>query len=171
MNAQDTLTRKRVHPVFWFVLYNDTLKSPMRLYEIKDSVMVISKSGKLADYYTGNYEVKPLKISPIKTIKIWNSNNVYLGMLLGGISGIIVGAIIGSNEVDSPETWLSHGKSAENKAAEDMIGGALIGVGAGALLGGLIKIRIPLNGSLANYGMYKKRLEKKSVKYKYFSGN
>ena len=168
MNAQDTLTRKRVHPSFWFVMYNDTHKSPMKLYEIKDSVMVISKSGKLADYYTGNYEVKVLNISPIKTIKIWNSNNVFVGMLLGGISGTIVGAIIGSKEVDDPDFWIFHGQSAESKAAGDIIGCALIGVGAGALAG-LIKIRIPLNGSLANYGLYKKKLGKKSIKYKYFS--
>jgi len=170
MNAQNTSTRKRVHPYFWFVLYNDTLKGSMRLYEIKDSVLVISKSSKLADYYTGNYEVKPLKISPIKTIKIWNSNNIYLGMLLGGITGIIVGAIIGSNEVDSPDSWFGPGQSAENKAAGDMIGGALIGAGAGTLLG-LIKVTIPINGSQTNYDMHKKSLEKMSVKHKYLSDN
>jgi len=169
MMAQDSLSMKRIKPSFWVDLYANDKKVMTKLYEVKDSSLVISKTSRLVDYQIGNFEPTELNIRQIKSIKYWNSNNIFVGMVSGAIAGIVVGALIGKSEEDSPDSWLFSGRSAESKALEDIVGGALIGAGAGALAG-LIRISIPLNGSYANYSKYKSKLEERSVKYKYFSG-
>ena len=171
LNAQDSLTRKRANPHFWFKLYDDVPRKPLlrvKLYEVKDSSLVISKTSRIADYSTGNFEATEVYINDIKAIRYRNTHNTIIGVLIGTASGLLVGAIIGSTEVDSPSgSWFY--SSAGTKAKEDMIGCALMGGCAGAVLS-QIKIKIPLYGNSINYSKYKNKLEKKSVRYKYLSG-
>jgi hypothetical protein len=60
--AQDSLSNKRVNPQFWVSAYSNpnldssTIKIVCKLFEVKDSSIVISKSSKLSDYYTGKYD-------------------------------------------------------------------------------------------------------------------
>ncbi len=166
--AQDSLSNKGVQPRYWIKLYVDSPRISTRLFEVKDSALIISKTSRLSDYYNGNFEVSELNISHIKSVRYLNTNNVMAGMTLGGVAGIIAGFILGAQEEDSPASWFGSGRTAESKAAEDIFTGAIIGVGLGALVGSF-KIKIPINGNPINYSKYKTHLEKQSVKYKYLS--
>ena len=175
LQAQDSLTTKRVNPQFWLRIYNDstlqgkTSRMMCRLYEVKDSSLLVSKTSRLADYRKGNFEIMTQNYGMINYISYRNSNNVFLGMVLGGLSGLAVGAVVGQREEDDPEgAWFY--MSAQEKAAGDMISCTLIGIGIGALLG-TIKMTIPIHGRHENYMKSKKDLEKISVKIKYLSGD
>ena len=166
--AQDTLNQQRVQPRYWITLNNNSPRISTRLFEVKDSSLVISKTSKLSEYYIRNFTVSELNINQIKSVRYLNTNNVTAGMVLGGLAGMLVGVVIGTNEEDSPDSFLGSGQTAESKAAGDIFYGAIIGAGIGALVGSF-RIKIPLNGNPADYSRYKSLLEKQSVKYKYLS--
>jgi hypothetical protein len=131
------------------------------------SLLVVSKASRLIDYKIGNFEVTEIKINLIKDSWYWNTHSTFFGILIGAALGLALGAIIGQDEEDDTYgSWFY--ESAETKAHWDMIGCTVIGGAAGALFS-QFKIRIPINGSLANYNKYKSTLEKRSVKYKYFT--
>jgi hypothetical protein len=163
-----TNPNKRVQPRFWIYLDKDTPKISTRLFEVKDSALVISKSSLLKVYYDGNYLTDEINIKNIKTIRYLNTNNIITGMVLGGLAGILVGAVIGSNEEDSPDSFLGPGPTAGEKAMGDIFTGALVGIGIGTLVGSF-RIKIRINGNVADYSKHKSHLEKDSVKKKYLS--
>jgi len=172
--SQDSLSSKRANPQFWFSVYNNpsldssTTKIVARLYEVKDSSIVISKSSMLADYYRDNFEVRQLNFNDIKSISYRNSHNIFIGILAGGLSGLLVGALIGQGEEDDDPSGMFP-FTAEEKASGDMILGTAIGIGVGALAS-FMNVSIPIKGRYNNYVKNKTLLEKKSVKSKYLSG-
>jgi len=167
LNAQDSLTRKRANPRFWFKLYDEGHKLSVRLYEAKDSSLLVSKTSRIADYCSGNFEIKQLDVRNINSIWYWNAHNTLIGVLIGAATGLLVGVVIGQFEVDDEPGWFS--LSAREKAKGDMIAGTLFGGCAGAVVS-QIKIKIPLYGSYVNYAQNKSLMEEKSIKYKYLSG-
>jgi len=166
LNAQDSLTRKRANPRFWFKLYDEGHKLSVRLYEVKDSSILVSKTSRISDYYSGNFKVNQLNINFIKNIRYRNAHNTIFGIMIGAAAGLAVGAIIGQSEVTTTG-WF--GSTAQEKANWDMFGCTLMGGCAGAVFS-QIKVKISLNGSPTYYTKYKTRLERKSVRYKYLSG-
>lgn len=172
--AQDSLSTKRVNPQFWVSVYSNpgldssTKKIVCKLYEVKDSSVVISKTSKLSDYYTGKFEVVQFNFNQIKSISYRNRNNIFIGMLAGGLSGLLVGALIGQGEEDDDPSEILP-LTAEEKATGDIILGTAIGIGVGSLAS-FINVSIPIKGRYKNYANSKTLLEKKSIKTKYFSG-
>jgi len=166
--AQDSLSRRRANPRFWIKVYDERKKLSVRLYEVGDSFLAASKTSKVANYYTRNFESIQLNANRIKSIWYWNTHNTLIGILIGSASGFLVGAIIGSKEESDPAGWFS--STAAEKARGDMIGCTIIGGLAGGVFS-QIKIKIPIYGNPINYNKYKSRLEKRSVKHKYLSGN
>lgn len=175
VNAQDSLSNNKVNPQFWFTVYSNpgldssTTKIVSKLYEVKDSSVVISKSSKLAEYYKGNFEVMQLNYNQIKSISYRNSHNIFIGMLVGGLSGLLAGAIIGQGEEDDDPSGMFSQTAAE-KANNDMVVCTGIGIGIGALAS-FMNVSIPIKGRYINYAKNKTLLEKKSVKSKYLSGD
>ena len=169
MNAQDSTLRKRVNPHMWYTLYNNAHREQAKLFEAQDSFLMVSKSGRLSDYYSGNFETTPLKITLVESVLFWNRHNLLLGMLAGAVTGFVIGNIVGQSEKDDPEYSFFY-TSAREKAQGDMIAGTFLGCAIGALCGTLIKVEIPIHGSFDNYNKNKARLEKRSIKYKYLSG-
>jgi len=168
LNAQDSLSKKRINPHFWYMLYNETHRISGKLYDVKDSFIIISNSGRLSDYQKTIFESKQININSIRTIWYWDRSNFHLSILLGALSGFVIGAIVGLQEEDDPSGIIAF--TSGEKAIGDMVLGTAIGFGAGALIGS-IKVRIPINGVGSNYSKYKSRLEKKSIRYNYLSGN
>jgi hypothetical protein len=172
--AQDSLSSKRVNPQFWVSVYSNpkldssTTKIVSKLYEVKDSSIVISKSSKLSDYYTGKFDVVQFNFNQIKSISYRNRNNIFIGIFAGGLSGLLVGALIGQGEEDDDPSGMFP-LTAEEKASGDMILGTAIGIGVGALAS-FMNVSIPIKGRYNNYAKNKTLLEKKSVKSKYLSG-
>lgn len=172
--AQDSISTKRVNPQFWVSVYSNpnldssTTKIVSKLYEVKDSSIVISKSSKLSDYYTGKFDVVQFNFNQIKSISYRNRNNIFIGILAGGLSGFLVGALIGQGEEDDDPSEILP-LTAEEKATGDMILGTAIGIGVGSLAS-FMNVSIPIKGRYYNYAKNKTLLEKKSVKSKYLSG-
>jgi hypothetical protein len=172
--AQDSLSAKRVNPQFWVSVYSNpnldssTTKIVCKLYEVKDSSVFISKTSKLSDYYTGNFDVVQFNFNQIKSISYRNRNNIFIGIMAGGLSGLLVGALIGQGEEDDDPSGMLP-LTAEEKATGDMILGAAIGIGVGALAS-FMNVSIPIKGRYNNYTKNKMLLEKKSIKSKYLSG-
>ena len=155
LNAQDSIQAKDNNQkikIFriWVSLKSDPYKIKGVLYEIKDSSILVSNSAIKKDYSMGRFEVVEIQISNIKKIKIRRKGSMLNGIWIGALSGFVVGVSIGL--VEDAGGWAIYGGAFF----------AAIGVGVGGLLG-LIKIGIPINGSMDNYNINKDKLKKYSV--------
>jgi len=168
LNAQDTLQRKRVTPHVWLTLFDNSRVDGF-IYETKDSSVVISNTNLIENYLNGNYSVIDLNIDNIKNLSYRNRNNVFIGMAMGGLTGILIGFPVGYLQGDDPPCeggWWCVEHSAESKGFAGAFSGFMIGTGAGAFFGSVIRFSVPL-GNYQNYSKYKMMLEKKSVRSKY----
>ncbi len=162
LNAQDSIQAKDSNQkikIFrtWVSLKSDPYKIKGVLYQIKDSSILVSNSANKKDYSMGQFEVVEIQISNIRKIKIRRKNSMVNGIWIGALSGFVVGGVLGLMSDDSD--YMS-------SEATAIYGGAFfaaIGSGVGGLLG-LIKIGIPINGSMDNYNISKDKLRKYSIK-------
>ena len=96
LNAQDSLSNKRVNPQFWISVYSNpnldsnSTKIVCRLYEVKDSSIVISKSSKLSDYYAGKFEVAQFNFNQIR--KYFISYVIFIPT--------VITSAVGANKID-----------------------------------------------------------------------
>lgn len=172
VQPQDTLHAKRAQPMFWIHYIQDSSlavnnrRLVCRLYATADSSLIVSKTSMLAEYARNDFKTIMVPVGRIHSIDYRNTNNIFIGMLAGGLTGLAVGFIIGTEEEDDPaDTWLFY-MSAEEKAAGDMVMGTLIGLGLGTLLG-TIRITIPIRGNQSSYVKNRGLLDEKSVVKKY----
>jgi hypothetical protein len=136
------------------------------LYLLKDSSIIVSNSFLKEDYFMGDYELTELYVDDINLISV--KGNKTGGILAGAIIGAGLGAVIAAVSVASqPET------SSGGFINLDFSGfayvflvpaGAAFGAATGAILAG-ISIKIPINGSMENYKLQKKKLGRYTVKY------
>ena len=98
----------------------------------------------------------------IETIKTRRNNNIGRGILIGTLTGFVCGGLLGLVSGDDPPDNLWPW-TAEEKAI--IFGSSLAVCGAGIGGGiGLIKVTIPINGSINNYNRSKIRLQDYSIK-------
>ena len=170
VEAQSPLILKTNPPKSEITLYSGPDKMIGALFLLKDSSILVSNSLVKEDYYNGNYEVAELYIDDINMISYRRDGAG--GALLGGVIGLGVGALT---------AWIVEGSASEPEPSNpfsgmmdnglDMSAYALlipVGVSIGALTGGLIgsiKIKIPLNGSMENYNLKKKKLGRHTVRF------
>ncbi len=156
INAQDFIQAKDSNQKIkicriWVSLKSNPYKIKGVLYEVKDSSILVSNSALKKDYSMGQFEVVEIQISDIRKIKIRRENSVVNGIWIGALSGFVVGGTIVLLEGDDVGLTIIAGPFF-----------AAIGVGVGGFLG-LIKIGIPINGSMNNYNINKDKLRKYSI--------
>jgi hypothetical protein len=133
------------------------------LYEIKDSSVMVSNSSLKADYYQGNYKVSEMDVNKIKTVKVRRVGAQGTAILIGGLSGALVGIILGVKQ------HTNHGTDVDEEFQH--VGLVFIpllftgmGVGIGAAIGG-VKITIPIKGNQDQFELEKDKLSSYSLKY------
>jgi Fibrobacter succinogenes major domain (Fib_succ_major) len=133
------------------------------LYQVKDSSVVISNSLLRGDYLRGNYDVSEVNANKIKSIHIRRVGAQGVGVLAGGLTGAVIGIIVGLLQ------HTNHGTDADlHMQHVGMVVFPLLftgmGVGIGAAAGGT-KIKIPVGGSQAQYGLVRNKLDRYSLTY------
>ena len=148
------------------------------LFLLKDSSILVSSSLDKEDYINGNYKVADLYIDDINLITINRRGgaveNALLGAGIGMVAGALTARIINGPPPEYPtgkyhfDPWglASYGSNNINGITYAVFvpAGAVVGAVTGAIIGG-IKIKIPLNGSMKNYNLKKKKLGRYTVKY------
>jgi hypothetical protein len=119
------------------------------LYQLNDSSILVSNSLKRKDYSTDNFTVANLNIAGIETIKIRRRGAFGKGVLIGTVSGMVIGSALGSGD-DYSGALLAVGLT---------MAGTVIGAGVGS-----IKIKIPINRSMDQYNTNKSKLRKRAIK-------
>lgn len=119
----------------------------------------------MKNYPDGNYEVTKIYIQDIDKIKTCRTKNIGRGVLIGAVSGIAIGGIIGLVSGDDPPNTFM-GMTAGEKA----LGAGVLLRGVCAVTGGLIgtiRINFKINGNIQAYRSQKKKMQKYSLKYNY----
>jgi len=168
LSAQEKEQKIKIYKT-WVSFNNVPFNVKGVLYEVKDSSILVSNSLLVREYTSGRFKSADLHINTIEKIRIRKKNKVGKAALIGGISGFVIGAIIGYAEGDDPPCSTGYwGGGCESYTAgqKALINGAsfaIVGGGIGALVG-LIKIKIPINGNIENFNNSKNRLKEYSIK-------
>ncbi|MEI6456430.1 MAG: fibrobacter succinogenes major paralogous domain-containing protein [bacterium] len=133
------------------------------MYEMKDSAVLLSSSHKKMDYYTGNYDVSKVDVRKIHEIKFRRQGRG-AALLVGAISGVIVGSVIGYYYNSSLKKDPSLTSSARTILSVSSI--LVVSTGMGILFGSLaaVKTTIPIHGNQAAYEQNKLRLSEYALK-------
>jgi hypothetical protein len=131
------------------------------LYEINDSSISVSNSLLREDYSTGKFKISKINFNNIDVVKTRMKNNVVRVALFGALTGFVAGGLAGLISGDDPPGFLSF--TAGEKALLYGLGFGVGGAGIGALEG-LVKIKIPINGSLENFNRNKIRLKRYTIR-------
>lgn len=151
---EDTTTSNTKRYKIWLTLNNEPLKSKGILYQSKESSILIAPFVNNRQLLSEKYLVE-FQIKNIETIKLRKNKKIGNGILIGAITGLAVGGLIGLiSGDDPPEQWFAY--TAGEKAIIIGTTFAIGGAGIGAALGS-IKIKVPING---NYAVYKKNTNK-----------
>jgi hypothetical protein len=147
----------------WISLNNESKTVKGVLYSITDSSLLVSTSLVKEDYTNGNFQTTTLNFKNIDLVKTRSKNRVLKGALIGTVSGFFLGAIIGFIEGDdNPDEVLVPSTAAQNALGNGVVL-AIGGAGIGTLCG-LIKIKIPINGSMSNFNSNKRKLAKYAIR-------
>lgn len=140
------------------------------LYEIKDSSVMVSSSPWKNNYVNNKFDVVEMDIRNIQEIKVRRQGGGF-AVLVGGVSGAIVGAIISA----AYTVQLTQSMRLSKFATGGFLQGTLpfvlstgIGLGVGALLSA--KIKIPIGGSQDQYETNKLKLNNYALKSNSFTG-
>lgn len=150
----------------WVALKYESIKINGVLYQIKDSVIVVSSSVERLDYSLNRFETIDLNIENINSIKVRRKNSIGMGALFGTLTGFVVGGMIGFISGDDPPVYqfpiYFPGVSAEQKAIAFGVIGGISGGLLGALIGS-VSVVIPINTSFTNYNQNKTKLKKYAI--------
>ena len=150
----------------WLTLNSNPFKSKGILYQSKESSILISPGVKNKQQISDKSLVE-FQIRNIETIKLRKSKKIGKGILIGAVTGLVAGGLVGLISGDDPPCssggLICFRFSAEEKAIMAGVSLAVCGAGIGALIGS-IKIKIPINGSSKKYSKNKTDLRRYSVK-------
>jgi|GEM_PF-2122658 len=178
LEAQSPLPLKSNPAKSEIKLYDGSGNKIGGLFLLKDSTILVSSSLDKEDYISGKYKVAELYIDDINLITINRRGGAAENALLGAGIGMVVGALT-ARIINGPppeystnkyhfDPWglPSYGSNNINGItyAIFMPAGAVVGAVTGAIIGG-IKIKIPLDGSMENYNLKKKKLGRYTIKY------
>jgi len=163
LNAQDTIHKNKIYRT-WVSLNREPFKFKGVLYEVSDSSILVSRSIVIKKNTIDRSEMVNFNISNIETIRTRKNNNIGKGILIGTLSGFVVGGAIGLiSGADPPDSFFRF------TAGENAILNGILLAYVGADIGGVIgsfKVKIPINGSINNYNRNKNRLRGYSVNKK-----
>ncbi len=164
LSAQDTTKKTKIYRT-WISMNSEPFKIKGSLYQVNDSSVFVSNALKIQDYSENRFETVELHVKDIKIIKTRKKNSVGNGALVGAISGLVFGGLIGYASGDDscpPGTWCIISFTAEEKALMLGVPLSIVGAGLGALIGSA-KIVIPINGNAITFNQNKKELRKYSI--------
>lgn len=161
--VEDTTAINNKMYKIWLTFNNEPikLKGIGILYQSKESSILITpfinKRQLISDEYLVEFPIKN-----IETIKLRKNKKIGKGILIGAITGLAVGGLIGLiSGDDPPDDWF--GLTAGEKAIFAGVPLAASGAGIGAILGS-IKMKIPINGSSDKYQKNIAKLREYSIK-------
>ena len=144
----------------WLTLNSEPFKSKGILYQSKESSILLAPLVKNKQQISDKSLVE-FQIHNIETIKLRKKNKIGKGILIGAVTGLVAGGLIGLIDGDDPpDTWFA--LTAGDKAIIAGVPLAICGAGIGAAIGS-IKIKIPINGSNNKYRKNKNELRRYSV--------
>jgi len=152
MNAQDTVTQKRIYKTKVRILSDPSFTSYGVLYEVNDSSILISNR-RLKHYNSGDVETSRFPVGDLKLIHTRKKGNGGKGAWIGAVSGVALGALIG---------MASGGNGVLNTGDATAIGavfGFVVGVPTGFISGRIAgHKKIPINGSMDEFNLIKDEL-------------
>ncbi|MEI8005499.1 MAG: fibrobacter succinogenes major paralogous domain-containing protein [Bacteroidota bacterium] len=155
MAQKDSVSKKKIYKT-WVKLTNGQGTKKGVIYEIRDSSVLISDSREKKDYYKGNFRTSKIDVSSIDKIKIRRVRRTENGALIGTLTGLAAGIIVGG---------LLTSASGNTTAGGYVLFG-IWGAGAGAIIGaglGSMKICIPIHGKQASYNSNMKKLKSYAI--------
>ena len=161
LEAQSPLQLSRKPIKSEITLYSGPDNMICALFLLKDSSILVSNSLVKEHFNSGSYEITELYIDDINFISTERQGGSLHGALLGGAIGVSTGIVIGLISGDDSSIF---GFTAEQKAIIGGVGLGAIGALTGAIIGS-IKIKIPINGSMGNYNLQKKKLGRNTINY------
>ena len=144
----------------WLTLNSEPFKSKGILYQSKESSILIVPLVKNRQQISDKTLIE-FQIRNVETIKLRRKNKIGRDILVGAVTGLVTGGLMGFASGDDPPGWFSF--SAEQKAAMLGVPLSVFGAGIGAIIGS-VKIKIPINGSPEKYRKNKNNLRNYSVK-------
>ncbi len=148
------------------------------LYDVADSSIIISKTS----HYSMDSQVKPdmtkMDVRSMDVIRIRKNGNTGQGILIGAISGLVLGGVVdliyysswknsATKETDNLGDAIANSVERSSRVfaiCASLIGCIGTGIGIGAAVGSA-KITIPINGNQAQFEQNKSRLTGYSVKH------
>ena len=160
--SQDTKKKIKFYHT-WINTKKSSIKFEGILYELQDSSILVANSLIVKNYPFGDYKVTRIYISEIDRIKARRKKSVGRGILIGSISGLAIGGIIGFAAGDDPQdTWFAMTAGQKAITSGIFVGG--IGAVTGLIIGS-IRVKFTINGNIQDYNRQKKKMQKYSVKY------
>jgi hypothetical protein len=152
MNAQDTVTRKRIHNTKVRILSDPSFTSYGVLYEVNDS-SILTSSRRLKYYNSGDVETLRFPVGDLKLIHTRKSGNGVKGAWIGAVSGAALGTLIGV--LSGGNAVLTTGDATAIGAVFGLVIGTPTGFIAGRIAG---HKKIPINGSMDEFNLIKDEL-------------
>ena len=132
------------------------------LYEVRDSSIVITQSTDIRDYLNRTFDTEEIPVKMIRTIDVRKKGALGTGILIGGLTGLLFGLVIGyatnaPGDVNELDKQFNTGK---------MIVIPLLGAGVGVAIGSSIggaKMRLKISGSQVRFNLDKEKLNDRSI--------
>jgi hypothetical protein len=157
VNSQDQKLKTKYKT--WLVTTPDIVTSKAHLYQLKDSSINFANSL----YPLNPGFSKEIEIRNIDVIKVRRKGRVFRGTLIGAVSGLVLGIVIGNaavktDECDDPCPSLGISEEAGKILVVGLVG-TVVGGSIGAAIGSM-KVSIPINGKQSKYQEQKIKLQK-----------
>lgn len=159
LSAQYTIQNIKIYKT-WVTFNSEPFKIIGVLYQLKDSSIVLSNSISKNDY-PDNIKTSEFNINTIEEIRIRRKNGIGKGALIGAISGLAIGVLVGYLSYEESSGGIDFGRGFS--ATGSGFFGAFLGAGVGVIFG-TIKLRIPIQGKIENYNRNISSLRKRSIK-------
>jgi hypothetical protein len=167
MTAQCDSCKLKLYYSWYRLNSNKEILSDVFTYEFADSsVTVVAKNKYTAGITPDVIDLHIIPAQDINQMSFRKKGKPGIGVLVGGITGALAGAIVGFARGDSYVYYMESESyvPAGVKAFWIGLAWAGLGVGLGAAIGSS-KTKIPVNGDIENYLQNKPRALKYSIRY------
>jgi hypothetical protein len=158
--AQAKQQKKKTYYKTWVKLYNDNKPGGL-LYQVTDTSILITDSFEFDElHFEATQNLNHLIYYDIRFIELKRKKSAGQAALIGALSGLVIGGILGFADGDDDGGIISF--TAGEKALIGGGMGAITGAGLGVMLSSF-KFRIPINGKKRQLDRNRKRLERFSI--------